>query len=136
MDQKQQSKPKKCDIKGNGNMKPVRIILSPEAEEAYKYLNSQAPSSKIERSILNSINKKKELIKANPHYGSPIAKNLIPKEYVAKYGATNLFHVELSNFWRMIYTLTNDETQIEIIAFVLDLIDHKAYDKKFGYRRK
>jgi hypothetical protein len=72
----------------------------------------------------------------NPHYGDPIPKKLIPAEYVLKYGITNLFHVELSNFWRMLYTLTNDETEIEIIAFVLDIIDHKTYDKKFGYKKK
>lgn len=116
-------------------MKTVRVVLSPEAEEAYKYLNTEAQKSKIERSILNSINKKKELIKANPHYGSPVSKDRIPKEYMVKYGVTNLFHVELSNFWRMLYTLTNDETEIEIIAFVLDIIDHKEYDNKFGYRK-
>lgn len=117
-------------------MKPVRVILSPEAEEAYNELNSKATNSKIDRSILNSIKKKSELLKTNPHYGDPIAKELIPKEYVIKYGARNLFHVELSNFWRMLYTLTNDETEIEIIAFVLDIIDHKAYNKKFRYRGK
>ena len=72
----------------------------------------------------------------NPHYGDPIAKNLIPKEYILKYGITNLFRVELSNFWRMLYTLTNDETEIEIVAFVLDIIDHKEYDKVFGYKNK
>ncbi len=116
-------------------MKSVRVILSPEAEEVYKYLNAEAAKSKIERSILNSINKKKELIKFNPHYGDPIVKDKIPKEYVARYGVTNLFRVELSNFWRMLYTLTNDEMEIEIIAFVLDIIDHKEYDKKFGYRK-
>jgi hypothetical protein len=116
-------------------MKNVRIILSPEAEEVYKYLNVEAQKSKIERSILNSINKKKELIKANPHYGSPISKDKIPKEYIVKYGITNLFHVELSNFWRMLYTLTNDETEIEIIAFVLDIMDHKEYDRKFEYKK-
>ena len=116
-------------------MKSARIIFSQEAEEAYKYLNTEAQKSKVERSILNSINKKKELVKANPHYGSPVPKDRIPKEYVLKYGITNLFHVELSNFWRMLYTLTNDETEIEIIAFVLDIIDHKKYDKKFGYKK-
>lgn len=115
-------------------MKPVRVILSPEAEEVYKYLNKEAPTSKVEKSILNAIEKKKELIKANPHYGEPIGKNLIPKEYVEKYGVTNLFWVELPMFWRMLYTLTNDESEVEIIAFVLDIIDHKKYNKKFGYQ--
>ena len=78
-----------------------------DAEEAYKKLNSMASDSKVERSIFNLINKKVELIKANPHYGNPMAKNQIPKEYVTKYGVTNLFRIELSNFWRMMYTLIN-----------------------------
>ena len=86
--------------------KKVEITLSPEAEEVYKYLNQEAPNSKIERSILNALEKKKELIKMNMHYGEPIAKKLIPQEYITKYGVTNLFRVELPNFWRMLYTLT------------------------------
>jgi hypothetical protein len=117
-------------------MKPVRVILSPEAEEAYNKLNAAAAESKIERTILNAIEKKKELIKANPHYGEPIAKDKIPFEYKQKYGVTNLFWVKLSNFWRMIYTLTNNETEIEIIAFVLDIVDHDKYNKKFRYENR
>ena len=117
-------------------MKTVRVIFSPEAEEVYKYLNEQALTSKTERIILNAVNKKVELIKSNFHYGDPIAKNLIPYEYKTKYEATNLFRVELPNFWRMLYTLTDSETKVEIIAFVLDVIDHKMYNKKFGYRNK
>ncbi len=114
--------------------KKVEIVLSPEAEEVYKYLNEQASNSKIERSILNALEKKKELIKSNTHYGNPIAKNLIPQEYITKYGVTNLFRVELPNFWRMLYTLTDGESEVEIIAFVLDLMNHKDYDKKLGYK--
>lgn len=115
-------------------MKKVRLVLSPEAEDAYIKLNEVATDSKIERSILNSIDKKKVLIKANPHYGEPIAKDKIPSDYKEKYGVTNLFWVELSNYWRMLYTLTNNDTEIEIIAFVLDIIDHEKYNKRFGYK--
>ncbi len=117
-------------------MKKVRVILSPDAEEVYKHLNKDAPTSKTDRMILNAINKKVELIKVNLHYGDPIAKNLIPREYVEKYEITNLFRVELPNYWRMLYTLTDNETNIEIIAFVLDILEHSDYDKKFGYRKK
>ncbi len=117
-------------------MKKVRVILSPEAKEVYTHLNEEAASSKTERSILNAINKKVELIKANPHYGDPMAKSLIPAEYKKKYKVTNLFRVELPSFWRMLYTLTNNETEIEIIAFILDLVDHERYDKLFGYKKK
>ncbi len=115
-------------------MKRVRVIFSPEAEEVYKHLNDTAKNSKIDSSILNAINKKVELIKANFHYGSPINKKLIPEEYKNKYEITNLFRVELPNFWRMLYTLSDGESQIEIIAFVLDVLDHKEYNKKFGYK--
>ena|SRR3989344_7112693 len=115
-------------------MTPVRIKLSPDAEEVYKHLNKEAPSSKLEKMLLDAIKQKVELIKANPHYGDGIQKKLIPKEYINKYGITNLFRVELPNFWRMLYALTNDESQVEIIAFILDIIDHDLYNKKFGYK--
>jgi len=117
-------------------MKRVKLKLSPEAEEVYKYLNKEAPDSKTERMILKAINQKVELIKSNPHYGDPIAKKLFPAEYIQKYGITNLFRVELPAFWRMLYSLTDGESEVEIIAFVLDVIDHRAYDKKFGYKGK
>ena len=52
-------------------MKNVRVVLSPEAEEVYAYLDEQAPTSKNERMILRSVNKKVSLIKANHHYGEP-----------------------------------------------------------------
>ncbi|GAI99828.1 unnamed protein product [marine sediment metagenome] len=103
-------------------MKDVRIILSPEAKEVYEYLNREALTSKTERTILKAIKQKVEFIKANPHYGKPVSKNKIPKEYTLRYGNINLFRVELPNFWRMLYTLTEGETKIEIIAFVLDII--------------
>ena len=115
-------------------MKSVKIILSPEAEEVYNFLVSESQTSKIENSILNAFMKKKDLVKLNPHYGDPISKKLIPNEYVERYGISNLFRVELPNYWRMLYTLTNDEQEIEIIGFVLDIIDHKKYNKKFKYK--
>ncbi|MFH1545140.1 MAG: hypothetical protein ABIE23_03585 [archaeon] len=117
-------------------MKTVRVILSPEAEEVYKHLNKEAENSKIERTILKAINNKLGLIKANIHYGQPISKKLIPKEYKEKYGINNLFRVELPNYWRMLYSLTEGETKIEIIAFVLDFVDHTEYNKKFRYGKK
>ena len=82
-------------------MKIVRVILSAEAEEVYKYLNEQAPDSKTEKIILNALNNKVEFLKSNPHYGDPIAKKLIPDEYKQKYGVTNLFRIELPNFFKV-----------------------------------
>jgi hypothetical protein len=117
-------------------LKTVRVILSKDAEEIYKFLNKQAPHSKTEKTILNAVKKKVELIKMNPHYGEPISKKMIPKKYIEKYGVTNLFWVKLPNFWRMIYTLTRGESVVEIIAFVIDIYNHKEYNKVFGYTKK
>ncbi len=115
-------------------MKTVKVVFSLEAEKIYKFLNYKSQTSKTERMILNALNKKIEIIKINAHYGDPISKNLIPIEYKEKYGNINLFRIELPQFWRMLYTLTNNETQIEIIAFVIDILDHKRYNKKFSYK--
>lgn len=116
-------------------MKEVRVILSPEAREVYQKLNLESNESKQSRIILKSVNQKIGLIKDNTNYGDPISKDLIPEEYKQKYSIKNLFRVELPVFWRMLYTLTNED-QIEIVAFVLDIMDHPDYNKKFGYKKK
>lgn len=120
--------------------KPVRVILLDEADSEYKKLNElvgqQIKSGKEnteEMQLLKSIHQKKEFIKYNPFYGDNISKNIIPKAYVIKYDTKNLWRVELTNYWRMLYTIKGD--QIEIICFILDIIDHKRYDKKFGYKK-
>lgn len=116
--------------------KEIKVILSQEAREVYQYLNLEAPNSKMERSILKAIHQKISLIKLNPNYGDPISKDKIPKEYKEKYQVTNLFRLELPNFWRMLYTLSEGESKIEIIAFVIDIMNHPDYDKKFGYHSR
>jgi hypothetical protein len=92
-----------------------------------------APHSKFERMILKAINQKSELIKKDRYYGKVIEDYRIPEEYKTKYGVKNLFKVELPGFWRMLYTLTNEESA-EIIAFVLGIMDHKEYDRKLKKR--
>jgi len=117
-------------------VKSVRVVLSPAAGEVYAALVAEASTSKRAQSILKAIGDKTALIKANRHYGDAIAKRLIPREFVQEYAVSNLFRVELPSFWRMLYTLTNDEQEIEIVAFVLDIGSHKHYDKTMGYRSR
>ena len=71
------------------------------------------------------------ILKDNPLYGDPINKTLIP-EVFRKEGIKNLYRVELSNYWRMIYTI--EGSNVEIFLFVLSLVDHKKYNKMFGYK--
>jgi len=117
-------------------MKKVRVILSQEAKKVYLDLKVRSDRSKSEEALFKSITNKVELIKSNPHFGDPISKKMIPEKYRIEYDIKNLFRVELSNHWRMLYTLTNGESVVEIIAFVVDIMDHPKYDKVFGYRKK
>jgi len=117
--------------------KPVRVILLDEADREYKRLNEivgqqikEGKENTEEMQLLKSIKQKRDLIKANPFYGDNIEKKKIPKYY----NVPNLWRVELTGYWRMLYTIRGD--QIEIICFVLDIINHKRYNKVFGYRKK
>lgn len=121
--------------------KKIAIKLVGDAEKAFKDLNrivgeqrNSGITSSKDITLLNAINRIFDIIINNPFYGENAKKGLIPKEYRQKYDADNLFIVDLPDYWRMIYTLESDE--IEIIAFVLDIIDHNKYNKKFGFRKR
>ena len=108
-----------------------------DADEAYKKLNElvgeqvqQGKENSEEMQLLKSIKQKTEFVKANPFYGDNVPKKLIPKEY----RVGNLWRVELTGYWRMLYTIKGD--QIEVICFVLDILSHDDYNKKFGYRKR
>ena len=121
--------------------KKITIKLVGDAEKAFQDLNrivgeqrSNGITSSKDITLLNAINRIFDVIANNPFYGENAKKDLIPKEYRQKYDADNLFIVDLPDYWRMIYTLESDE--IEIIAFVLNIIDHNYYNKKFGFRKR
>jgi len=115
----------------------TRVILLDQADLEYKRLNElvgqqikDGKENTGEMQLLRSIKQKINFIKANPFYGDNVPKRNIPKTY----NVQNLWRVELSRFWRMLYTIKGD--QVEIICFVLDIIDHDEYNKKFGYKKK
>ena len=121
--------------------KKITVKLIGDAEKAFNDLNrivgeqrSNGITSSKDITLLTAINRLFEVIISNPFYGENAKKDLIPKEYRQKYDANNLFIADLPDYWRMIYTLESDE--IEIIAFVLDIIDHDEYNKKFKFKKR
>lgn len=119
--------------------KEIKVILSEEADEEYQSLNEVVGEEKIKgvessfhQTLLRSINRVSDLLKKNPFAGNQIPKRQIPEKYINKYDADNLWRIELANRWRLIYTITGDN--VEVISFVLDIFDHKEYDKVFGYK--
>lgn len=92
--------------------------------------------------LLKSIDAKISLLKTRYDCGIQVPRRNMPRKYVELYGVTNLWKVDLYGYWRMVYTLNQPqrgENEVGIICIwldVLDLIDHKRYDKIFGYRKK
>jgi len=118
-------------------MRPVKVSFIDDAADEWERLNKvvvEERSGGIENSenqqLLKSIKQKIELIKMNPQYGKSAPKKLIPK----KFPVDNLWVVDLTGFWRMLYTLKG--SQVEILCFILEIFDHRGYDKLFGYRKK
>ncbi len=119
--------------------KDVRIILSEEADEVYEELNKivgeekrKGIDSSFHQTLLRSIKRVRKLLKENPFAGDQVPKRLIPKKYILKYDADNIWRIELANRWRLIYTITGND--IEIINFVIDIFNHKKYDLVFKYK--
>lgn len=120
--------------------KPVKVMITGNAKEEFKELNAivgkelaDGVTSSDHQTLLNSIKQKIDLLKANPEYGIHIPKNKIPKEYIKEYDVNNLWKSNLSGAWRMIYTIRGSE--IDIISLILDIMNHKDYEKKFKYKK-
>jgi Txe/YoeB family toxin of Txe-Axe toxin-antitoxin module len=95
-----------------------------EAFEALKSGKSADPE------IYKAINHAIDTLKADPECGIKIPRNLIPERY-EKYDVDNLWKIDLPRAWRLIYTLKGDE--IAILAIILEWMDHKNYERRFGY---
>ena len=111
--------------------KEVRVLLKGSAKESFIDLKKR--DDKESQTLLRSIQRIIEILKDNPQFGDPIKKELIPDE-IKKQEIKNLYRVELSNFWRMLYTI--EGTRVEIFLFVLKIMDHNEYNKLFGYRKR
>jgi len=121
--------------------KPTKVIITGKAKEEFDDLNkvvgeeiAKGITSSDHQTLLNSIKQKIELLKDNPEYGFHIPKDRIPKEYIIDYDVNNLWKVNLSGAWRMIYTIRGSD--VEIISLILDIMNHKDYNKKFRYKNK
>ncbi len=125
------------------------VKLLGDAKEAYIQLEKTSESevtkgitNSFHQTLLKSINSKIEALKKDYDKAIHIPRNLVPQKYIVEYEVTNLWKVNLSGGWRMIYTLKQlqrENPKVEILSIwldVLDIIDHKEYDKIFGYRKR
>jgi len=107
-------------------MKSDKIIFVDENLKAsFNDLDEKDPTKKaIIKAITN--------IKENCYCGRNVKKKLIPKKLIERYGINNLWIYNLPSSWRLIYSLTTSG-EIELIAVILDWMNHKDYEKLFKF---
>lgn len=101
------------------------VFADEKVKEAYELLKRENPELHkfIERAI--------EDLKTDPFSGVPIQKRLIPKIYIKKYSIENLWKYDLPGAWRLLYSVVGDK--VKIISIILEWLDHKEYERRFGY---
>ena len=110
--------------------RPTRIkFADAKLLEAYFKLKAgRAEELKLYQSIEGAIKE----IEADPLSGIKIPRQVWPKKYIREYNIRNLWKHNLSDAWRLIYTL--EGTEVEIVAIILEWFPHKEYEKHFKYK--
>lgn len=102
------------------------------AEEKLKESLKKLKESKTEdKKLYEWINRALDNLEENAFCGIQIAKRLIPKIYIQKYGIDNLWKYNLPKGWRLLYSVANNE--VNVLSIILEWMDHKNYDKRFKY---
>lgn len=110
----------------------MRAIHVGFATEEIRNAFEELKSGKFEdKQLYEFLNRAIDDLKKNPFVGKNIPKNLIPKEYIRKFAVDNLRKYDLPNAWRLVYTIKGDE--ILIVSVILEWMDHKNYERRFGY---
>ncbi len=107
-------------------MKPVEVQFANEkVMNAFEELEDENPKLKalLDRAI--------EDIKQNPFCGIQIQKRLIPEEYIRKFNVKNVWKYNLPDAWRLIYSIEGGE--LVILTIVVEWMNHKEYERRFGY---
>jgi len=107
-------------------IKPSNVkFISERLEENFKSLDEE---DFLKKSIKRAIND----LQNNAFFGIQIPKRLFPKEYIQKYGITNLWKYDLPQGWRLVYTITV-EKEVQLLSLILEWFSHPEYEKRFHY---
>lgn len=100
------------------------VGLCEELYEIYKSLSEGA-------NFRNMVDDMSDLLMENCMAGNRIPKDRVPEYYRKKYGVNNLYRYRLARGYRGIYTILRSRDKIQV--WILDLLNHDDYDRRFGY---
>ena len=105
----------------------VRFVDENIKRAFYKLQEGDKSEEELFRFIDQALNN----IEKNAFCGIQIPKKQIPKEYIKKYNVQNLWKYDLPNAWRLIYSIKGGKAVV--VSIVLEWLDHKEYNRRFGY---
>ena len=106
--------------------RPQRIVIHPDVARVYERLEAEAKlGQKEESAIWKAFRTALSRIRNDGQWGEVIPR--IPP-YFRKYGALNLYCVDLAFFHRAFYTILHRD------VIFLDLVDHEQYSRWFSGR--
>ena len=97
-------------------------------QDVANFISSLEKGSHLRRIIDNGL----DVLRENMFAGQRIEKEKFPKYYVQKHGINNLYKYNLDAGNRLVYTLVADESGVVVV--VLEILSHKEYEKRFGYK--
>jgi len=111
--------------------KPSRIMFIDEpTKKAYETLKT---GTREERRLYKTLMRAFRRLTENAFCGIQIPKRQIPEEYTKKYDVENLWKLNLSGAWRLLYSIQGDS--VIVISIILEWLSHKEYEKRLGYRK-
>lgn len=85
-----------------------------------------------DKRLFKYINRAREDLLQNPlKAGTRVKEELIPKDYIKKYGIRALWKYDLPDAWRLLYTIVGNE--VKIVSIILEWMTHKQYERRFNY---
>jgi hypothetical protein len=107
-------------------MKASKVVFIDDSlQRSFNQVPNNDPIKSAMKRAFNNIEK-------DVFCGRNVKKKLIPKKLIERYKINNLWIYNLPNGWRLLYSVTSDG-EIEIIAAILDWMDHKDYERLFGF---
>ncbi|MFH1450805.1 MAG: hypothetical protein ABIF92_02390 [archaeon] len=120
--------------------KPIKVVITGDALKQFGEL-SRVVADEISKGVTKSdhqvlfgaIKRKIDALKLNPACGIHVPRDRVPAEYVKLFEINNLWKLDLPRAWRMLYTIRGSE--VDIISLILDILDHRDYERKFDYKK-
>jgi hypothetical protein len=103
----------------------------PSCVKAVKDVADFVSSLESDSHLRQIVDRALDVLKENMFAGQLIEKKKFPKIYVQKYGIKNLYKYNLDRSKRLTYTIAADSSGLAIV--VLEILNHKEYEKRFGY---